>query len=477
MLIENKIIEEYNNNFSEKAIKIKPITQAGSNRKYYRIITEKSSVVAVYSENIRETETFLYYTETFLSLKLNVPQIYYVSNNKKIYIIEDFGDVSLLDVVKNEYEKHGKFSKYLVGLYEKSIDALADMQIKSAKLIDFSRAYSISEFDKQSILFDLNYFKYYFVNLNNISCNEKKLQDDFDSFAEFLSNHGEKYFMFRDFQSRNIMIKNSKPYFIDYQGGRRGAIQYDMASLLYQAKAQIPEDVKQQLFEHYMEKIKNFIEINENEFVNQFYYYVYIRVLQTLGTYGFRGLIEKRTHFLESVPFGLQNLRNLLVQRPLLAKYEELNRVLTLVVGLTKFEQPKPENLTIKVTSFSFKKAYPDDYSGNGGGFVFDCRGILNPGRYDEYKTKTGRDSEVIDFFEIKTDIHTYLQNVIALIKPTIDNYIDRDFKNLSVSFGCTGGQHRSVYSAEFFVNFLRENYPTLNVNLEHRELGIFEKY
>ncbi|MDR2009057.1 MAG: phosphotransferase [Bacteroidales bacterium] len=475
MSVQNILLEEYNKNFPEKITEFRSITQAGSNRKYFRIFNSTGSVVAVYSDNIEETETFLYFTGIFLSLGLNVPEIYYVSNDKKCYFLEDLGDESLLGIVEKEYGTNGVFTEYLRDLYKKVISSLVKMQIESAQLIDFSRSYLISEFDKQSILFDLNYFRYYFVNLNGISYDEKKLQDDFEDFAVFLSEHGEKYFMFRDFQARNIMIKNDMPYFIDYQGGRRGAIQYDMASLLYQAKARIPEEIKTELFGYYIEEVKKYININEEEFTEQFYFYVYIRVLQTLGAYGFRGLIEKRTHFLESIPFGLQNLRNLLSDKPILSKYKEFSNVMEAVSSITRFETEKNDKFTVRIASFSFKKGYPEDSSGNGGGFVFDCRGILNPGRYPEYKTKTGRDTEVIEFFKSGTDIDEFVNKVIALVKPTIDNYIERGFNNLCVSFGCTGGQHRSVYCAENFLKYLKENYPEVDTILIHRELGIKE--
>lgn len=464
-----EIIEKnYKNLFGVEPVKINTITQAGSNRQYFRVFSDSNSIIAVYSENINETETFLYYSDVFESLNLNTPHIYKVNKEKNCYFIEDFGDDSLLSIVEKE-SANGYFTEYLIELYKKSIDALVEMQIKSVNKIDFSKSYSISEFNQQSILFDLNYFKYYFLNLNSISYNEKKLQDEFEEFASFLSD-SEKYFMFRDFQSRNILIKDNKPYFIDYQGGRRGALQYDMASLLYQAKAKIPENIKKELFKYYCVKISEHIKIDINKFTEQFYYFVYLRLLQTLGAYGFRGLIEKRSHFIESIPFALQNLKSLLELKPVLAKYKELSRLLIDVSLLNKFENIEYKRLTITVRSFSFRKGYPEDNSGNGGGFIFDCRGILNPGRYSEYKTKTGKDKEVIDFFKQKTDIDNYVKNVINLVKPTIDNYLERNFKSLNISFGCTGGQHRSVYCAESFSNYLKLNYSNIDVILSHRE-------
>lgn len=447
------------------------ITQAGSDRSYFRFVNGNRSVLGVYSENITETETFLYFSSVFKSVGLNVPDIFYVSEDLNCYFIEDFGDDLLLGIVERE-RKTGGFNDYLTELYKKSLKALVKMQITSASYIDFSKAYSISEFDTQSILFDLNYFKYYFLNRTGLNYDEKKLQDDFECFASGLSDDGWKFFMFRDFQSRNIIIKNDEPYFIDYQGGRKGAPEYDVASLLYQAKAAIPEEKKQELLDYYYGQINTYVNIDKQNFTKRFYSYVYVRVLQTLGAYGLRGLIEKKQHFVESIPFALRNLEQLLQTRPVLESYPELSRVLHEISVLKSFENHVFPEFTVTVYSFSYKKGIPEDKTGNGGGFVFDCRGIHNPGRYTEYKTKTGRDKAVIDFFKSNSDIDDFVLNAIASVKPTIDNYIERDFNSLMISFGCTGGQHRSVYCAEHMAEFIRNNY-NVPVRLIHREIGI----
>jgi aminoglycoside/choline kinase family phosphotransferase len=467
------VFNAYKNFYSEDIIKYEAITNAGSNRNYYRIYTNSDTIIGVYSNNVEETETFLYYSEIFTTLSLNTPKVFFVSPDKKCYFIQDLGNISLLEIVERE-TKNSDFNSKLVTLYKKTISALVNMQINSASLIDFDRAYSIKDFDKQSILFDLNYFKYYLLNVSGITYNEKKLADDFVSLADYLDKSGNKYFMYRDFQGRNILIKDNKPYFIDYQGGRRGAIQYDLVSLLYQAKAKVPEFIKNELLIYYVSEVSKYIEVNRNEFINQFYYYAYLRVLQTLGAYGLRGLFEKKTHFIESIPFALNNLKVLLQNYPLPEEYKELNRVLKELSETTKFENIRYNDFTITITSFSYKKGIPDDYSGNGGGFVFDCRGVLNPGRYPEYKSLTGRDKEVIDFFKEKTDIDSFIDNIIKVIAPTIDNYIQRNFNSLMISFGCTGGQHRSVYCAENITRYLKNNY-NVNIVLVHREQNIKE--
>ncbi len=469
--IQQILTQNYISFYDNKPDFISRITQAGSDRVYYRFVSENGSVLGVYSENISETETFLYYTSVFKNLELNVPEVYYVADNLMCYFIEDFGDDLLLGIVEKVSKKDG-FNDYLTELYKKSIKALINMQISSASYLDFSKAYSISEFDSQSILFDLNYFKYYFLNSCGINYDEKKLQDDFERFAKELSDEGWKFFMFRDFQARNIIIKNDEPYFIDYQGGRKGAPEYDLASLLYQAKALIPDEKKQELLNYYFDQINTYVSIEKTEFIKRFYSFVYLRILQTLGAYGLRGLIEKKQHFVESIPFALHNLGKLLQIRPVLDSYTELSKVMYEISSLKNFENQVFPEFTISVFSFSYKKGIPDDNTGNGGGFVFDCRGIHNPGRYPEYKTKTGRDIEVIDFFKASSDIDDFIVKAIYAVKPTIDNYIERGFNSLMISFGCTGGQHRSVYCAEQMTRFIRDNYD-VPVNLVHREMGI----
>ena len=294
MNIEQILTQRYTEFYKTAPQKVEAITKAGSNRSYYRFYGENGTVLGVYSNNIPETKTFLYYSVIFSNLNLNTPKIYHVSEDTLTYFIEDFGDDLLLKVVESEYKQYGRFTERLDDLYRKSISALAKLQIAAGKAIDFNLAYSISEFNSQSILFDLNYFKYYFLNRLDIPYDEKLLQDDFDALAQYLAENGTKSFMFRDFQARNILVKDEQVYFIDYQGGRKGAIQYDMASLLWQAKAKIPNDKKLELLNFYIDEITKSSEIDRDDFEKEFWYYLYIRILQTLGAYGNRGLIEKK---------------------------------------------------------------------------------------------------------------------------------------------------------------------------------------
>jgi aminoglycoside/choline kinase family phosphotransferase len=460
----------YHKSYGCDADSIKMITQAGSPRKYFRFIKNDNSILGVYSENVEETETFLYYSDVFTKANLNTPAVYNVSEDKYCYFIQDFGDDLLLGQLEKE-PAETRYSGRIAELYKKSLAALVKLQVAGASMIDFGKAYQISDFDEQAILFDLNYFKYYFLNRSGVSFNEKLLQDDFDRLAKSLANEGPKLFMFRDFQARNIVVKDNEPYFIDYQGGRRGAPEYDAVSLLYQAKAALPEVFRDELRDFYFNELIQNIELKYAEFYDRFYLYVYLRVMQTLGAYGLRGLIENKQHFVESIPFALRNLSDLLKLHPFPEKYPELLRVLNLLAETSKFDSKVFDKFTVQVFSFSFKKGIPNDSTGNGGGFVFDCRGIHNPGRYAEYKTKTGKDQEVIDFFKANSDIDIFFENAVNVVKPTIENYIERGFNSLMISFGCTGGQHRSVYCAEALAKYIRENY-TANVVLVHREQG-----
>lgn len=447
---------------------IKTITQAGSPRKYFRFTKNDNSVLGVYSENIEETETFLYYSDVFEKSGLNTPAVYKVSADKQCYFIQDFGDDLLLGLLEKE-PVETRYSGKIADVYKKSLAALVKLQVVGASQIDYNKAYQINDFNEQAILFDLNYFKYYFLNRSGVTYNEKMLQDDFDNFAKSLADEGPKLFMFRDFQARNIVVKDNEPYFIDYQGGRRGAPEYDAVSLLYQAKAALPENFRNELRDFFFSELNKCIRLEYKDFCDRFYKYVYLRVMQTLGAYGLRGLIENKQHFVESIPFALRNLSELLKLHAFSYDYPELLRVLRLLAGSSLFENKVFDVFTVQVFSFSFKKGIPNDSTGNGGGFVFDCRGIHNPGRYAEYKTKTGKDQEVIDFFKANSDIDIFFENAVNVVKPTIENYIERGFNSLMISFGCTGGQHRSVYCAEAMAKYIGENYAA-NVVLVHRE-------
>jgi aminoglycoside/choline kinase family phosphotransferase len=451
---------------------VEKLPQSGSDRSYFRINADDQSYIATYGRNTRENETFLYFSEHFRSKGSPVPAILAVNNETTIYIQEDFGDLSLLNIL----EQQG-YNEHVYTLFQRSLERLAEMQIRGDDGLDYNRCITSREFGKQAIMSDLLYFKYYFLDTLQIPYDKEKLLDDFEALSTYLTRVDHKYFMFRDFQSRNIMIRNEQPNFIDYQGGMKGALQYDVASLLWQAKANLPDDWKTGLLEHYINHVQYLLQqpIDRTRFVAQYNGYVLIRLLQVMGAYGFRGLFERKAHFLTSIPLGLQNLGWFMSNRHIGIALPEFEKLLNIITGeevISRFRHVKATEetpLTVYIHSFSYKKGLPPDDSGNGGGFVFDCRGLLNPGRFQEYKAYTGRDKNVIDFLEQKTRIHEFLNSVFNVVDISVEDYINRGFESLQVNFGCTGGQHRSVYSAEALARHLKNKYR-VKVVVKHIE-------
>ncbi len=482
------IIAKLTRFIGETPVEIMPIAASGSARKYYRIVTDNRTLIGTYSENREENEAFLTFSKHFHDLGLNVPEVLAVNEEKTCYLQSDFGDDNLfahvqkaLILIANGGPSTG--SGALIELYKKALKHLVKLQVLGHQGLDYSKAYPTERFDRQAIIDDLNYFKYYFVKPHEeIDFNETRLGKDFEAFADFVSQAPCDFFMYRDFQSRNIMVKDGELYFIDFQGGRKGPLNYDVVSLLYQVKAQIPQTVRDELIQSYKEELKQFVNPEEVKFDTYQPYFVYLRLLQVLGAYGFRGLIQKKSHFIESIPYALKELKTWNENHPL-NDYPELQKVIsqlsTLNYPLTLNSQLSTLNskLTVTVNSFSFKKGYPSDFSGNGGGFVFDCRALPNPGREPEFKTKTGRDWEVIDYLMAKPPVHVFLDHVKAVVGQSVDNYRERHFSNLMVSFGCTGGQHRSVFFAQTIYEWLKTTYPDIHVVLNHIERKIKEEH
>jgi aminoglycoside/choline kinase family phosphotransferase len=471
-IIEN-ITQLFASYSSSPVARVEKIPQSGSNRMYFRVWTETKTYIATYNENIRENQTFLHFSRHFRAAGCPVPEIYSVNEDQTIYIQEDFGDQSLL----NELEKHG-YNEYVFGLFRQSLEELAHLQIAGDQGLDYSWSITSKEFGKSAILSDLLYFKYYFLDTLQIPYDKEKLLEDFEALSTYLTFVDHKYFMFRDFQSRNILVKEGKIHFIDFQGGMKGALQYDAASMLWQAKAELPDDWKNRLLEHYMDAVEGLLKkkIDRVRFVSQYNGYVLIRLLQVLGAYGFRGLFERKAHFLTSIPLALRNFKWFLANKQVGIVLPEFERLLALIVEenvIRRFEPLRADEntpLVVHINSFSYKKGgIPTDPSGNGGGFVFDCRGILNPGRLAEFKTKTGRDKEVKDFLEQQTRMPEYLNSVYDITDISVEDYIRRGFDSLFINFGCTGGQHRSVYAADALARHLRNKFH-VKIELHHIE-------
>ena len=455
----------------EKGIEILPLPEAGSYRKYYRLSGQHKHAIGVFSPDTKETEAFISFTNHFRQIGLNVPEIYAFDQVSNCYLISDLGDLSLLDHLERN-RVDGRPSAETLELYRQAIAGLPRFQVDAARNLDFSVCYPSGEFDGRSMRWDLNYFKYYFLRLLKVPFNEAALEDDFDRLIMYLLQSGSSFFMYRDFQARNILIHEDKPWFIDYQGGRRGPLQYDLASLLFQVKASLPYDFRSEMLYWYLQNLKKYIHIDEQKFIDDYHGFVLIRLLQVMGAYGFRGYFERRAHFLQSIPYAVENLRWLLANVKFRIEMPELMKALN---GISKTdiyipESPEADTLTVSVNSFSFKNGSPPDYSGNGGGFIFDCRALPNPGRYDHYKKFTGLDESVIQFLDREPSVAKFLQYVYKIVDQSIMEYRRRGFSNLQVNFGCTGGQHRSVFCASRLAAYLEEN-SSIKVNVYHQEM------
>ena len=466
------ILDLYKNWRGKEAASIDVLPQSGSERRYFRIHdADGTTTIGTYGANIKENETFIYFSNKFREKKLPVAIIHTVSEDRMFYLQEDFGDISLIDRLESEGYTTGIYS-----LFKKSLEELASLQVTGDKNLDYERCLTNKEFGKQAIMADLLYFKYYFLDALRRPYDKQKLIDDFEALSNYLTHTEYKYFMFRDFQSRNIMIKKDDSiHFIDYQGGMKGAPQYDVASMLWQARANLPEEWKANLLADYMNAFEKLIgsPIDKNIFKTQYNGYVLIRLLQVLGAYGFRGLFERKAHFLTSIPLALQNLKSFLNNQSIGISVPEFKKVLDLCISpevaeeFTPFQANEDTLLQVRINSFSYKKGIPQDTTGNGGGFVFDCRGILNPGRFDEYKTQTGRDKSVKDFLEQQTRMQEFLNSVFDIVDITVEDYLKRNFEHLTISFGCTGGQHRSVYAADALARHLKNKFK-VKIELKH---------
>lgn len=460
--------------FGKEPASVEKMPGAGSNRVYYRLTGEDGKTcVGVIGTQVDENRAFLYLANHFGKKGLPVPEVYAVSSDEMCYLQQDLGNRSLYDAVKHGRET-GEYNDYERDLLVKTIRLLPAFQYDGVIGLDPKMCYPQPQFDKQTVMFDLNYFKYCFLKGTGVEFNEMRLEKEFNSFADSLTTEYVPVFMYRDFQARNVMLdENDEPYFIDFQGGRVGPGFYDVASFVFQASARYSLQLKKHLLsEYYIERLnyvkqasiaQNLVKLNE---------FITFRLLQVLGAYGFRGFFERKPHFLKSMPAALDILEDIL-ERGAFKNYPYLGEVCQEVVD----NRPKPfvhEGLIVRVFSFSYKKGIPDDVSGNGGGYVFDCRSTNNPGRYEEYKRLTGRDKEVIEFLEKDGEIVQFLDNIYPLVDFHVERWLERGFKDLQVSFGCTGGQHRSVYSAQHVAEHIHQKYG-VEVHLCHREQGITE--
>ena len=461
----NKITSLVRNTFNQEPLNIIKLSADGSSRQYFRIITKDKSIIGTFNENLQENIAFIDYAKQLKSNGINVPEIYSADLNNNIYLQKDLGDETLFS-----FGKTHSFQQTLP-FYKKALTSL--IKIQNIKNFNFKNAYPTPEFNRESIMWDLNYFKYYFVKLADIQFNEKSLEDDFNTLCDYTQNCNQNFFLYRDFIQRNIMVYDNDVYFIDFQGGRKGALQYDLASFIYNSKTDLNNEQRHILLDFYINELKKVCDINTEEFMKYFHIYSYIRIMQTFGAYGYRGFFQKKTQFLKSIPFAVKNLEYLENNVSLDINLNELHRIFNEILNSGKIKKlADSSNLTITIRSFSYKDGIPYDKSGNGGGFVFDCRALPNPGREDKFKHLTGLDKEVKEYLENQYSVQDFFANAINLINQTINNYKQRNFTDLNISFGCTGGQHRSVFMAQKCADILSQDID-LKIIIKHIKQNI----
>jgi aminoglycoside/choline kinase family phosphotransferase len=474
-MIHDRLVQLFERAFGQHPTAVLEVAGDGSQRRYFRLVGPgMETAIGAVGPDHEENRAFLSFSRSFRDAGLPVPRIYGTDEEAGLWLEEDLGDTTLFSLLADARSKEGKrFPESVLEVYERVVEALPRFQVLGGRVVDFTACYPRSAFDRQSMMWDLNYFKYHFLKLARVPFNEARLERDFKALVRYLLRTDTNHFMYRDFQSRNVMIREDGPWFIDYQGGRRGALHYDIASLLYDAKAAIPDEVRAHLLEHYLGALSGHVSVDGDEFRELFRGYVLVRVMQAMGAYGYRGFFERKPRFLQSVPYAAQNLAGILEQG-LPVHLPELEGIFQRIVDEWhphgRRTTDEGVGLQVRIGSFSYKEGYPRDEAGHGGGFVFDCRAIPNPGRHLEYSEKTGRDKDVIAYIERWPESEAFWRNVRELVDAQVQEYARRGFTSLSVHFGCTGGRHRSVYFAERLARHLTGIFPDVRVRLEHRE-------
>ena len=465
-----KLFEQH---FHAAATRVQPLqgNLGGSGRRIIRLANDANTAIGILYGVREENVAFIEFSKSFRRHELPVPEIYAEDLSQGAYLEQDLGDTTLYEFL-SQHRDGEDIAPEVIAAYRKVVEVLPRFQVEARHDINYKVCYPRTSFDRQSIAWDLNYFKYYFLRLAGIPFNEQALENDFARLTKFLLGADRDYFLYRDFQSRNVMLVNGEPFFVDYQGGRKGALQYDIASLLFDSKADLPPQLRQQLLDHYLDTLAGFIPLDREAFLHYYYAYVYVRMMQALGAYGFRGFYERKPHFLQSVPYALKNIRWLLHNVTLPIALPSLMAAFTSMLASETLQEiaAPSDKLTVRITSFSFHRGMPKDDSGHGGGFVFDARSLPNPGREEYFKPLTGKDAPVSEYLDQHESVRQYLASVFSLVDASMGNYQERGFKNLAVSFGCTGGQHRSVYLAEQLAKHLRGR-EGVDVVLQHREL------
>ena len=471
--MHDRIIALFQDHFRTRPSAIVDVAADGSQRSYVRMFApDGRTAIGAVGPDRDENRAFLSFSRAFRGIGLPVPEIYASDEDAGVWLEEDLGEMTLFDaLVDARARSGGAFPAAMVETYARVVEVLPRFQVEGDRVVDYAVAYPHAAFDRRSILWDLNYFKYHFLKLAHVPFHEARLERDFESLTDFLLDTDTSYFLYRDFQSRNIMLRDGELWFIDYQGGRRGALQYDIASLLFDAKADLPTDVRASLLEHYLGALEGHVPVDRESFRACYRGYVIVRIMQAMGAYGYRGFFERKPRFLHSVPYAAGNIREVLDEGLPIA-LPEVESVFRRIADEWAHDALEPEGiagLTVHVHSFSYKRGYPEDV-GHGGGFVFDCRALPNPGRLPEFAGLCGLDRAVAGYLEEQDALEPYWSSVRTLAEGQIETYLARGFTSLSIAFGCTGGQHRSVYLAERLGGWLRERFPQIQVRVLHRE-------
>lgn len=457
----NKLFVEYT---GMTPVSVHKLTGDGSNRAYYRMTANGVSLIGAVGTTVEENRAFFAIARALEESGIDAPHVVAVSDDELCYLQSDLGDTTLFMHLKDGRET-GCFSSRDTEALCRVMTLLPDIQYGVAQRLDFDVCYPTSSFNRRTVMWDLNYFKYCFLKGVGVEFDENLLENEFEKITDILLREECDTFMYRDFQSRNVMWYDERPWFIDFQGGRKGPVYYDVASFVGQARAKYTPEVVDAMLNAYMESLSRYRSVDQNEFLHTLDFFRLFRLLQNLGTYGFRGIFERKKKFVETIPAALAQLNELLASMG--AFLPCLSDVVSRVSALPRFAPQKVGELVVDIYSFSYHRGIPEDYSGNGGGFVFDCRAIHNPGRYEPYKKLTGMDEPVIKFLEEKSEIARFLENAYSLVDTMVEKYLERGFSHIQVSFGCTGGQHRSVYSAESMARHLSQKYG-IKINVKH---------
>jgi aminoglycoside/choline kinase family phosphotransferase len=474
--MKERIVGLFEERYGHRPEAILEIAGDGSTRSYFRLVSDDGeTAVGAIGPDHEENRAFLAFAKAFHGVGLPVPEIYAEDREAGVWLLEDLGDTTLFKALTVTRVECGEdeFPREAEDLFRASLTVLPRFQIEGHEVIDYRLAYPRQAFDRRSIRWDLNYFKYHFLKLAHIPFNEQRLEDDFGVLTEMLLEVDADFFLYRDFQSRNIMIRSGEPWFIDFQGGRKGALQYDVASLLYDAKANLPPQVRERLLDHYLDALETHIPLDRSLFRKRYLGFVLVRLMQAMGAFGYRGFFERKRRFLESVPYAAKNLEGLL-ESGLPRALPELEAVFRRIAdrwGGPVSNGGTKSGLIVLVQSFSFKDGYPEDAEGHGGGFVFDCRALPNPHWEEELRPLTGEDESVVDFMERASPVQEFWENVRGIVDLQVEDYVSRGFGSLTVSFGCTGGRHRSVFMAGKLGDHLREYHPRVEVQVRHRAL------